>query len=158
MREYYFSDPILLEDININSNPQNTHFYLINSNEGHSERESLYKLCALSLDYPLTDPRITFDPETRVKHYWPITREQIDLANKNILFSERLDGEEKWRMRVAPFTGPELQAAFNFDSPFNPLHLHTFRVTSQGNLNHVFSYLTFNDRIICRFNFHILIC
>jgi hypothetical protein len=94
-----------MEDIQIDDNE--ARFYLISlpNNAG-------FKLCATtqSIDSPAM---IGGDPETRINKYWPITHEQLNHANFDVLFPND-------RLRSAPLNLHDLNAAFNFDPPFNP--------------------------------------
>ena len=74
-----FYDPIEMNDIDIDDNA--ARFYLISlPNAG-------FKLCATTQN--LDSPHMSGgDPETRIKKYWPIARDQINQANLAVLFPE----------------------------------------------------------------------
>lgn len=54
------------------------------------------------------------DAVTRIKRYWPISREQLSRANRNLLFPVGT-------IRTATFTLEELNSAFNFAFNFDLL-------------------------------------
>lgn len=61
------------------------------------------------------------DPQTRIKQYWPITKQQLMAVSKkklNILFPE--DHEHKRKLRNQPFSLDEINDVFKFNSPFRP--------------------------------------
>lgn len=103
MRTFY--DPIELDDIDINDSTAK--FYIIKL-----PNEAGFKFCATTQN--LDSPQMKYDPITRVKEYWPITREQLSKANLITLFP-------KDKIRTAPFkTAEELNKQCHFDPPFNP--------------------------------------
>lgn len=96
-----FYDPIELEDIDVDDNT--AHFYIIKVGENS------YKFCATTQN--LNSPEMRGgDPETRVRFYWPITREQLNQANFAVLFPND-------KMRTSTMTSDVLQNIFHF----NPL-------------------------------------
>ena len=108
-----FFDVIEYYDIDINDERAN--FYLISL-----PHDGGFKFCATTQN--LTDPLFRFDPETNIKKYWPITREQVVRANQNTLFPEDTTTADRRRtIRSAPFkTIADLNDAFNFNPKFDP--------------------------------------
>jgi hypothetical protein len=93
----YF-DPVEFIDIDINN--ENVNFYVIRI------APNRYKFCALTT--PLNSSGLfNGDPETTIKRYWPVTREQVLAANMDDLFPEG-------RIQSAPFTLASLNLALNF--------------------------------------------
>jgi len=104
-----FYDPIEMNDIDIDDSAAN--FYIIKVDE------NTYTFCALTQN--LDSPQMhAGDPETRVKKYWPISREQLSHANMDVLFPEDIAHNRK--LRTTPFNLDELNAAFQFNPPFSP--------------------------------------
>lgn len=106
MRTYF--DPVTREDVSIDD--ASVSFYLIQL------PNKSFKICATTQDLSSDDMRAG-DPETKIKEYWPITKEQIDNANQSDLFPDD-------RLCSAPFKDEKtLNAAFNFDPPFDATHV-----------------------------------
>lgn len=100
-----FYDPIELEDIDIDD--ATAKFYLIKL-----PNEAGFKFCATTQN--LDSPQMKYDPITRIKEYWPITREQLTQGDFTLLFP---DGT----IRTEPFkNADDLNRAFHFDPPFDP--------------------------------------
>ncbi len=100
-----FYDPIELADIDIDDSTAKFYIIELPKNGG-------YKFCATTQN--LDSPHMKYEPETRVKEYWSITREQLSKANLTTLFP-------KDKIRTEPFkTAQELNEQCHFDPPFNP--------------------------------------
>lgn len=100
-----FYDPIELENIDINDNAAS--FYLINL-----QNNAGFKFCATTQNLG-SSILAGGDPVTRIKEYWPITRDQLNQANLAVLFPND-------DLRAAPLSLQELNEVFHFNPPFNP--------------------------------------
>jgi hypothetical protein len=117
--KFTFFDPVELEDIDIND--PRVKFYLIDVT-GENGNNPGFKFCATIQDLS----RLNADPETRQKKYWPVTREQLNKENRDVLFSEPDEASSHRKMRARPFkTAQEVNEAFHFDPPFDPLTTET---------------------------------
>jgi hypothetical protein len=94
-----FYDPIEMDDIDIDDSAAN--FYIIKVEENN------YKFCATTQNLNAPEMR-RGDPETRVRFYWPITREQLNQANIAVLFPND-------KIRTSTITAEALQEIFHFN-------------------------------------------
>lgn len=100
-----FYDSVELEDVDIDDLRASFYLLVLPKNAG-------YKLCGTIQN--LNSPQMKFDPETKIKQYWLISREQVKNADASILFPEG-------KLRTCPFkTLEELKTIFQFTPPFNP--------------------------------------
>lgn len=112
-----FYDSIELEDIDIND--KDARFYIIKLPPDNDYLFNRYKICATIQD--LDSPNMKGDPESRIKQYWPITKEQLNCVIRNngklnILFP--VDDSNKRKLRTQPFKLDELNNVFASNSPF----------------------------------------
>lgn len=97
-----FYDVFALDDIDINDSAAK--FYLIQTDKSPDHQR--YKVCATTQD--LSSSQMIFDPVTKIKEYWLITREQLNHANLSILFPND-------KLRDEPLAITDLDIAFNYD-------------------------------------------